>query len=56
MDNIQIAHDLAVSKLYGSNLDNDKLINKYETNYEEILAVLKSKPVIIEKAKTPKVF
>ena len=56
MENIQIAHDLAVARLYGSNLSNDELIKEYETNYEEILAILKSKPVIIEKAKTPKVF
>lgn len=46
MDNNQIAHDLAIAKLYGSDLDNDKLIEKYRQYYAEIKECLNadSKP------------
>lgn len=42
MDNKQIAHDLAVSKLYGSTLPTDKLVEQYRQYYEEIYGYLKS--------------
>lgn len=42
MDNQQIAHDLAVAKLYGSDLSTDKLVEKYRQYYNEINDYLKS--------------
>ena len=42
MDNTQIAHDLAVAKLYGSDLPTDKLVEQYRKYYEEINNYLKS--------------
>lgn len=44
MDNVQIAHDLAVTKLSGSDLPIKELSEKYDQYYEEILDYLKSKP------------
>lgn len=43
MDNSQIAHDLAVAKLYGSDLPTDKLVEQYRQYYKEINDYLKSK-------------
>lgn len=43
MDNKQIAHDLAISKLYGSDLETDKLVEQYRQYYDEIYEYLKSK-------------
>lgn len=42
MDKEQIAHDLAIAKLYGSDLPTDKLIEQYRQYYNDILSVLKS--------------
>jgi len=42
MDNRQIAHDLAVAKLCGSNLPTDKLVEQYRQYYKEINEYLKS--------------
>lgn len=42
MDNKQIAHDLAVSKLCGSCLPADKLVEQYRQYYEEIYDYLKT--------------
>lgn len=44
MTNEQIAHDLAVAKLYGSNLQTEDLINQYRQYKDEILSALKSEP------------
>lgn len=44
MDNKQIAHDLAVAKLYGSDLQTKDLIDKYRQYYNEILSELNSEP------------
>lgn len=46
MSNEQIAHDLAVAKLYGSDLPTDKLVEQYRQYYKEINDYLKtqSKP------------
>lgn len=44
MDNKQIAHDLAVAKLYGSDLPTEELIKKYRQYNEEILSALNNKP------------
>lgn len=44
MDNNQIAHDLAVAKLYGSDLPTEELIKKYRQYNEEILSELNRKP------------
>ena len=41
MENSQIAHDLAVAKLYGSDLPVDKLVEQYRQYYEEINNYLK---------------
>lgn len=43
MDNKQIAHDLAVAKLYGSDLETDKLVEQYRQYYNEVYEYLKSK-------------
>lgn len=45
MDNVQIAHDLAVAKLSGSELSIEELYEKYDQYYKEILNYLNSKPV-----------
>lgn len=42
MDNKQIAHDLAVAKLYGSGLETDKLVEQYLQYYDEIKSYLNS--------------
>lgn len=42
MDNPQIAHDLAVAKLCGSDLPTDKLVEQYRQYYQEINDYLKS--------------
>lgn len=44
MTNEQLAHDLAIAKLYGSDLPVKELCEKYDQYYEEILDYLKSKP------------
>ena len=44
MNNEQIAHDLAVAKLYGSELKIEELIKQYRKYYEEILLYLKTEP------------
>ncbi|WP_162610648.1 hypothetical protein [Blautia sp. An249] len=36
----QIAHDLAVAKLYGSRLSNEELCKEYNRYFKEILACL----------------
>lgn len=51
MSNEQIAHDLAVYKLYGSELQTAELIKEYRKYYDEILSVLKSEPRQIKTAK-----
>ena len=51
MDNKQIAHDLAVAKLYGVSLSTDKLIEQYRQYYKEIYECLESN----EKPKPTKV-
>lgn len=43
MDNKQMAHDLAIAKLYGSDLETDKLVEQYRQYYNEIYEYLKSK-------------
>ena len=42
MDNKQIAHDLAIAKLYGSDLETDKLVEKYRQYYKEVYDYLVS--------------
>lgn len=44
MEREQIAHDLAVAKLYGSDLQTEDLINQYRQYKDEILSALKSEP------------
>lgn len=44
MSHEQIAHDLAVSKLCGSELPTKELIEQYRQYYGEILSELKSEP------------
>lgn len=55
MDNQQIAHDLAVAKLYGSDLPTDKLVEQYRQYYEEIRSYLssQSKPAKVNVIKRP---
>lgn len=55
MENKQIAHDLAVAKLYGSDLPADKLIEQYGQYYEEIYDYLKSqvKPQKVQVIQNP---
>lgn len=43
MDSKQSAHDLAIAKLYGSDLEADKLVEQYRQYYNEIYEYLKSK-------------
>lgn len=42
MDNQQIAHDLAVAKLYGNELPVDKLVEKYHEYFNEVKDYLNS--------------
>lgn len=44
MDNVQIAHDLAVAKLSGSDLPCKELCDTYRKYFNEILDYLKSEP------------
>lgn len=44
MENSLIAHDLAVAKLYGSDLPTDELIKTYRQYNDEILSNLKNEP------------
>lgn len=50
IDKEQIAHDLAISKLYGSDLSTEDLIKQYRQYKEEIMSVLKSEPKQTRKA------
>ncbi len=47
----QIAHDLAVARLYGSELQTKDLIKQYRQYKDEILSVLKSEPRQIKTTK-----
>lgn len=47
----QIAHDLAVAKLCGSDLQTEDLIKQYRQYKDEILSALKSEPRQITPAK-----
>lgn len=42
MDNHQVAHDLAIARLCGSDLPTDKLVEQYRQYYQEINNYLKS--------------
>lgn len=42
MDFKQIAHDLAIAKLYGADLETDKLVEQYRQYYNEIYEYLKT--------------
>lgn len=42
MTNEQIAHDLAVAKMTGSQLPAETLVEEYKKNYKEILKYLKA--------------
>lgn len=55
MDNKQIAHDLAIAKLYGSDLETDKLVERYHQYYDEIKNYLNSqaKPQTAQATKNP---
>ena len=44
MTNEQLAHDLSIARLYGSDLPVKELCEKYNQYYKEILDYLKSKP------------
>ncbi len=55
MNNEQIAHDLAIARLYGSNLKTEELIKMYRQYNEEILSVLYSDPKKPSKARTTKI-
>nr|DAV33842.1 MAG TPA: hypothetical protein [Caudoviricetes sp.] len=52
MSNEQIAHDLAVAKLYGSDLPTDKLVEQYRQYFKEINEYLKQQT----KPQTAKIF
>lgn len=54
MDNKQIAHDLAIAKLYGSNLSTKELIAQYKQLYEELLSELYSQTPPSKPAKITK--
>lgn len=54
MERDQIAHDLAVAKLYGSDLQTEDLINQYREYYNEILSALNSEPKQPSKPNTAK--
>lgn len=47
---LQLAHDLAVAKLYGSDLPVKELCEQYDQYYKEILDYLCSKPGELAKA------
>lgn len=55
MENKQIAHDLAVAKLYGSDLPTEKLVEQYRQYYKEIYEHLKSQvePQTVKVVKNP---
>ncbi len=55
MDNKQLAHDLAISKLYGSELPAGKLVEQYRKYYDEIYEYLKSqvKPQKVQVIQNP---
>lgn len=55
MDNKQLAHDLAVAKLYGSDLAPGKLVEQYHKYYDEIYEYLKPQvePQKVQAAKNP---
>ncbi len=55
MDNQQIAHDLAIAKLYGSKLSTEKLVEQYRQYYEKINKYLKSQtqPNTVKIVKNP---
>lgn len=40
----QIAHDLAIAKLFVSNMETEELIKLYRQYKDEILSVLRSEP------------
>lgn len=50
IDKEQIAHDLAISKLYGSDLSTEDLVKQYRQYKDEIMSVLKSEPSQVRKA------
>lgn len=50
MGNEQIAHDLAVAKLCGSELQTEDLIKQYRQYKDEILSALNSEPRKIKPA------
>ena len=56
MDNQRIAHDLAIAKLHGSNLETEELIKTYRQYKEEILSVLNSEPSQVKPAKITRGF
>lgn len=56
MSNEQIAHDLAIAKLYGSELQAEELIKQYRKYEEEILSVLNPEPAERKKAVVMKNF
>lgn len=45
MDYLQIAHDLAIAKLHGSQLSANEIVTKYYKYLEEYKSALSSKPV-----------
>lgn len=49
MDNMQLAHDLAITKLSGSELPVKELCDKYDQYYKEILDYLNSRPTEMAK-------
>ena len=42
MDNKQLAHDLAIARMAGTQLAADILVDEYKKNYSEILSYLQS--------------
>lgn len=50
IDKEQIAHDLAISKLCGSDLSAEDLVKQYRQYKDEIMSVLKSEPSQVRKA------
>lgn len=54
MSNEQIAHDLAVAKLYGSKLPTEDLIKQYRQYKDEILSALNPESRHIKPAKIGK--
>lgn len=43
IDDLQLAHDLAIAKLCGSDLPTDKLVEQYLKYHKEIKSYLESK-------------